>query len=121
MDWYVYIAWTLIVSQLLFMLLTIKNYQFALTKYRQKRDSYTPRAAVIVPCKNLDTNFEQNISSFYKQDYGNYLLWFVVEDSSDPAYEALCKLKEKIGSNTNARDVRRAGFRAWTDVQPENP
>ena len=106
MDWYVYVAWMLIVLQLLFSTLTLKNYLFALAKYRRNKRHYTPRAALIIPCKNLDENFEQNIASFYRQDYGNYLLWFVVEDKADPAYEPLCRLKDKFGGGTNAMDVR---------------
>jgi cellulose synthase/poly-beta-1,6-N-acetylglucosamine synthase-like glycosyltransferase len=106
MDWYVYVAWMLIVLQVLFSTLTLKNYLFALAKYRRNKRHYTPRTALIIPCKNLDENFEQNIASFYGQDYGNYLLWFVVEDKADPAYEPLCKLKDKLAGSTNAMDVR---------------
>jgi cellulose synthase/poly-beta-1,6-N-acetylglucosamine synthase-like glycosyltransferase len=106
MDWYIYVAWMLIVSQVLFSTLTLKNYFFALAKYRRNKRHYTPRTALIIPCKNLDENFEQNIASFYGQDYGNYLLWFVVEDKADPAYEPLCRLKDKFGGGTNAMDVR---------------
>jgi len=106
MDWYVYVAWVLIVLQALFSLHVIKNYYFVLAKYRKQRDHYEPLTALIIPCKNLDTGFEQNISSFYRQDYVNYLLWFVVEGSNDPAYGPLCNLKEKIGKDTKAKEIR---------------
>lgn len=106
MEWYFYIAWGLILSQLLFSTLTLKNYFFALAKYKKKREHYVPQVALIIPCKNLDANFEQNIASFYRQDYGNYILWFVVEDKADPAYVPLCQLKEKLMDGTKAGDVQ---------------
>jgi ceramide glucosyltransferase len=106
MDWYVYVAWMLIVSQAFFSTLTLKNYLFALAKYNKKHNRYSPRVALIIPCKNLDADFERNIASFYRQDYENYLLWFVVEDKADPAYESLCRLKDKLAPSTKAGDVR---------------
>jgi ceramide glucosyltransferase len=106
MDWYFYIAWILIFSQLVFSTQPLRNYFFALAKYNKKHKRYSPRAVMIVPCKNLDENFEQNIASFYRQDYENYLLWFVVADKADPAYAPLCRLKEKLAGSTNARNVQ---------------
>ena len=46
------------------------------------------------------------ISPLFTQDYENYLLWFVVEDKADPAYEQLCRLKDKLTPGTSAEDVR---------------
>ena len=106
MDWYFYIALMLIFSQLVFSTLTLKNYFFALAKYDKKHKRYAPRVALIIPCKNLDENFEQNIASFYRQDYENYLLLFVVEDKADPAYEQLRGLKDKLAWSTKAGDVQ---------------
>jgi len=106
MGWYVCISWMLIVMQVFFSLLALRNYRFALVKYAKKRGRYKPRVALIIPCKNLDANFEQNISSFYRQDYDGFLLWFVVADSTDAAYEPLCKLKEALAGESKAGDVR---------------
>ncbi len=106
MEWYVYVSWLLIVTQLLFLLLTFQNYRYVLAKNKRNRRYYRPRVALVVPCKKLDTNFEDNILSFYRQDYENYLLCFVVGDREDPAYEVLCRLKEKAGRHTKAEDVR---------------
>jgi ceramide glucosyltransferase len=33
-------------------------------------------------------------------------LWFVAEDKADPAYESLCRLKDKFAPSTKAGDVR---------------
>ncbi|MFZ0034904.1 MAG: glycosyltransferase family 2 protein [Sedimentisphaerales bacterium] len=106
MDWYYYIALVLILSQLLFSLQTYKNYRYVLTKYKKKRLSYRPRTALIVPCKGLDSAFQENITSFFNQDYENYLLWFVVADKTDPAYAQLCELKNRLSQSSKTDDVQ---------------
>ena len=106
MDWYYYIALAAIVSQLFFLLQTYKNYRYAVKKYRRERSWYRPRTVLIVPCKGLDSAFQQNITSFFEQDYENYLLWFVVGDESDPAYRELCQLKNRLSQSSKAQDVQ---------------
>jgi len=106
MDWYYYIALALILSQLLFSLQTYKNYRYALTKSKKERLSYRPRTVLIVPCKGLDSTFKENITSFFNQDYENYLLWFVVADKADPAYARLCELKDRLSQSSKADEVQ---------------
>jgi ceramide glucosyltransferase len=106
MDWYYYIAIAVILSQLLFLIQTCVNYRYALTKYKKKRLLYRPRTALIVPCKGLDSAFQQNITSFFNQDYENYLLWFVVADKADPAYARLCELKNRLSQSSKADEVQ---------------
>lgn len=106
MDWYYYIALAAIASQLLFLFQTYNNYRYAVKKYKRERAWYRPRTVLIVPCRGLDSEFEQNITSFFEQDYENYLLWFVVGEDSDPAYSELCRLKEQLSQNSKAQDVR---------------
>lgn len=106
MQWYYYIAWTAIILQLFFMQQVLRNYFYALSRYKRPRQWYRPRAVLIVPCKGLDSAFQQNITSFFEQDYENYLLWFVVADDSDPAYAELCRLKEELSRNSKALDVQ---------------
>jgi ceramide glucosyltransferase len=106
MDWYFYIAWAAILSQLLLLFQTYRNYRYALKMYSRKRLWHALRALLIVPCKGLDPDFEENISSLFNQDYENYVLWFVVADQSDPAYDELCKLKDQLSPNSKARDVQ---------------
>jgi ceramide glucosyltransferase len=106
MEWYFYLAWGLLLWQLPLTVVTVQNYYFALSKYNKKHKRYAPLVALIIPCKNLDENFEQNITSFYGQDYENYILWFVVEDKADPAYEPLCRIREKLAGSTKAMDVQ---------------
>lgn len=106
MDWYYYIALAAIAMQLLFLFYAYKNYRYALGKYKKTRPWQKMRVALIVPCKGLDAAFEKNITSFFNQDYDNYLLWFVVADENDPAYSQLCRLKDKLSSVSKAKDIQ---------------
>ena len=106
MAWYYYIALVLIFSQLLFLVHAYRNYRYALKKYKKKRLGYQPRTVLIVPCKGRDPDFPKNITSFFNQDYENYLLWFVVADESDSAYDELYKLKDRLSQNSKAQDVQ---------------
>jgi ceramide glucosyltransferase len=47
--------------------------------------SYSPSAAVIIPCKGIDAGLEANLAGFLAQDYPAYQVVFVVADESDPA------------------------------------
>lgn len=106
MDWYYYIALAAILSQLVFLFQTYNNYRYALAKYKKKRQWHEMRVLLVVPCKGLDSDFQENIASFFNQDYENYLLWFVVADQSDPAYEELRKLQGQLSQSSKARQVQ---------------
>jgi len=106
MAWYHYIALAAILSQLLVVALAYSNYCYALQKYKKKRLWHKLRTALIVPCRGLDSEFRENIASFFNQDYENYLLWFVVADRSDPAYDELCRLKTDLSPASKALDVQ---------------
>ena len=106
MDWYYYIAIAIIVSQILFLIQIYNNYRYALAKYKRHRPGYLFKTALVVPCKGLDSAFDKNIASFYRLDYEDYLLLFVVADKSDPAYRQLCKLKDRLAGDSKASDVR---------------
>jgi len=106
MEWYQVISLVVVLPQLVFSLQVLNNYRYALRESRKERSSYKPKTVMIVPCKGLDTNFRDNIRSFFLQDYDNFLLWFVVENEADPAYSALCALKREHGPNSKAQGVR---------------
>jgi ceramide glucosyltransferase len=106
MNWYYYIALAAIISQLIFLFQTYNNYRYAVKKYSKVRSWYKPRTVLIIPCRGLDSAFEQNITSFFQQDYENYLLWFVVGEESDPAYGELCRLKNQLSQSSKTRDVQ---------------
>jgi len=106
MVFYYYIALVAIFAQLVFVVQVYRNYHFAVAKYKRKRTSYRPKTVLIVPCKGIDTEFEENIGSLFRQDYEDYLLWFVVSDGADEAYEKLCELIDRLTPASKACDVR---------------
>ena len=106
MDWYYYIALAAILSQLLFLVQSVSNYRYTLVKYKKKRLWHQLRTVLIVPCKGLDSAFHKNITSLFNQDYENHLLWFVVGEKSDPAYDELYKLKNQLGQNSKAHEIQ---------------
>lgn len=106
MTWYNYIAAILIATQLVFLFQMLRNYNYAIKRYRRNRRWTQPRVVVIIPCCGLDADFERNITSFFMQDYPRYLLWFVVAEDCDPAYEALIKLKERLIGTSRAMQVK---------------
>lgn len=105
MAFYYYIALAAIFTQLLFLVQVYRNYRYALAKYKKKR-FFRPRTVLIVPCSGIDGEFEKNIGSFFHQDYEDYLLWFVVADAGDPAYERLLQLKEHLAQASKTSDVQ---------------
>ncbi len=50
---------------------------------------FAPAAAVLVPCKGLDADFDQNLEGYLAQDYPRYQLVFIVASDRDPAHRAL--------------------------------
>lgn len=106
MGWYYYIALAAIFTQLAFFWLLYRNYRYALAKYKKKRLGFRPKTVLIIPCKGTHAEFESNISSFFQQDYEDYLLWFVLEDRCDDAYEKLSQLKQRLARTSKPCDVR---------------
>jgi cellulose synthase/poly-beta-1,6-N-acetylglucosamine synthase-like glycosyltransferase len=107
MDWYIYIAWAAILAQLLFVYNAARNYRFVMTKHgRRAHPNYHSHTTVIMPCKGLDARFSTNIESFFNQKHVNYSLFFVVQEESDPAYEALCKIRSKLQGSSSVSDVQ---------------
>ena len=104
MDCYFYTGIVAVTLQILFSFLAAHNYRYAMSRYKRKRE-YRPKTALIVPCKGIDTKFSINIASFYNQQYEDYVLYFVVEDKTDPAYEQLCKINEKLFADSQVKDV----------------
>ena len=100
------IAIACILIQVLFIFQIFQHYRYALKKFSRKRTSYHPRVTLIVPCKGIDTAFDENIGSFYVLDYDNFELMFVVESCEDAAYNRLLSLKDRFGNQTKAFRAR---------------
>ena len=92
--------------QLLFTIQVFNNFRYAMNKYKRPRINYRPRCVLIVPCKGLDETFDENIASFFRQEYENYHLWFVVQDRSDVAYERLLRLKARHAQSSLAQTIK---------------
>ncbi|MFA5424698.1 MAG: glycosyltransferase family 2 protein [Phycisphaerae bacterium] len=105
-TFYYWLGSIIVAAQILSAIFILKNVRYSLNKYRRDRSWYNPKTVLIVPCKGIDINFEKNITSFYEQDFSNYLLWFVVESQDDPAYEKLQSLKEKLASKSKTLESK---------------
>jgi len=63
---------------------------------------YSPKVSIIVPCKGIRDNFDENILSICNQDYKNYDILFVIDSKKDPAYK---KLEYLVGKKRNVKIV----------------
>lgn len=95
-----------ILLQIMFTVFVVSNFHYAKKELNARRIPWTPPCTVIVPCKGLEETFDENIQSFFEQDYENYHLFFVVQDRNDPAYHRLLKLKAKHRQNSLAKSVQ---------------
>jgi cellulose synthase/poly-beta-1,6-N-acetylglucosamine synthase-like glycosyltransferase len=105
--WYIYIPLAVLafLSQALFLWQSRRNYYYALTK-AEKEYRYPHRPVLLtVPCKGIDNSFEKNITSILMLEYDDYVLHFVVEDASDPAYAELQRLREKLCDSSKAKGI----------------
>jgi cellulose synthase/poly-beta-1,6-N-acetylglucosamine synthase-like glycosyltransferase len=101
-----YILIVMIAAQILFTIQVINNYRYAMQKSERQRTAYRPECVLIVPCKGLDEAFDTNIASFFGQDYQPYHLWFVVQDTSDLAYNHLMERVDRLASSDGPRSVK---------------
>lgn len=56
---------------------------------------YQPKAAVLVPCRGIDLEFEENLRPLFLQNYGEYEIVFITENDQDPAYRVIAQMIEK--------------------------
>jgi ceramide glucosyltransferase len=55
---------------------------------------YTPRAAVLCPCKGLEPGLERNLAALTEFQYPNYEVFFILASASDSAYSAAKRIAE---------------------------
>jgi cellulose synthase/poly-beta-1,6-N-acetylglucosamine synthase-like glycosyltransferase len=72
--------------------LSIRFRRYVLAKLVEPLVSFTPPAAVMVPCKGTDLEFRQNILSVLDQDYPDVEFLFVTGTEDDPAHADLARL-----------------------------
>jgi cellulose synthase/poly-beta-1,6-N-acetylglucosamine synthase-like glycosyltransferase len=56
---------------------------------------YSPRAAVICPCKGMELGLDRNLLSLCEFDYPDYAVFFVLASSDDPAHSLLRNVIER--------------------------
>lgn len=64
---------------------------------KKQRPPFTPRVSVILPCKGLDQEFEDNIRSILDQDYPDFEVVFVTATDDDPACAAIREILAEPG------------------------
>ncbi len=81
-----------------------RMYEYVNRKLSESLPPYCPPAAVILPCKGLDPDFENNLHKLLAQDYGcktqttginktpNFEIIFSVANINDPAYPVIAKV-----------------------------
>ncbi len=82
--------------------------RFVRWSWRQPPGNFTPPAAVIIPCKGVDPDFDLNLSSFLRQDYRPYQVICVVASEKDPAYATLAARLNKPPSTGNGSGLKSA-------------
>ena len=100
---YYVLAVVVAVWQLLTLYIGGRHFFYVLKKYRPVSRSYKPRTALIAPCKGIDTTFERNVNALFELDYPDYEIIFVVDGTSDPAYEVLRRLIEGQKDKVNPK------------------
>jgi len=58
--------------------------------------TYRPFATIFAPCRGLDDGLEENLAALFEQEYPDFEIIFIVDDSADPAAAVIDKL---IGHN----------------------
>ncbi|MEP7340167.1 MAG: glycosyltransferase family 2 protein [Acidobacteriota bacterium] len=66
--------------------------RYSLHQSRPRAGRYQPKSVIIVPCKGIEHDFEENVRALFAQEYRDYEIIFVTESESDPAYGVLSRL-----------------------------
>src|SRR5262245_51971882 len=86
------LGFLLFIQSVLALIAALRFRHYALRPHPPRQTRYQPKAVVIVPCRGLEHDFEENIRAILAQDYRDYETVFVTESESDPAYDALSRL-----------------------------
>ncbi len=74
--------------------------------WRKPSGNYHPPAAVIIPCKRVDPEFELNLARFLTQDYPHYQVIFAIASKKDPAYRYLAERLNKTFEPASGRAMK---------------
>jgi len=104
------LGFILFLQSFLALIAALRFTHYALRPNPPRQTRYQPKAAVIVPCRGLEHDFEENIRAILSQDYRDYEILFVTESENDPAHGALSRL---------LKQSRRAAPATWMVVAGE--
>lgn len=88
MGYYI-LASLAIIQGLVALLEGIRYLRFVRGSLQAEPGNYTPKVAVLAPCKGIDPGFRETVRSLLGQDYPDYEVIFVTESESDPAYHQI--------------------------------
>ena len=60
---------------------------------------YSPKVAVLCPCKGIEAALERNLVSLTEFDYQNYEIFFLLASATDPAYN----IAKRVASSSRAK------------------
>jgi ceramide glucosyltransferase len=86
------LAFLLLVQSIAALVMGLRLARYAWRALSVARERYVPKTAVIIPCKGIEPDFEENIIAYLAQDYRHYELIFVTESEADPAHLALKRI-----------------------------
>src|SRR5687768_9676571 len=61
----------------------------------ETKPEYAPFVSVIAPCRGIDADLEENLSSLFRQNFPAYEILFVVDDERDEAVKIIRKIFRK--------------------------
>jgi len=89
---FVFLAILLFLQSIVSFFSTMRFARYALAPQNTRNTRNQRKAVVILPCKGLEHDFEDNIRAYLSQDYRDYEVIFVTESEHDPAYPVLARL-----------------------------
>lgn len=86
MNWF---AFTLFIMNCYMFILGLSNWLFLKTKKTKKRTTNGPLVSVLIPARNEEENILALLNSLAEQDYQNYEVLIIDDNSSDRTYEII--------------------------------
>jgi ceramide glucosyltransferase len=81
------------VQAVLLALQTWEHRRFARSRLRELRHARpSGKAMIFAPCRGADDDLEETLRRLFYQDYDDYEITFIVEDTADPAYDRIRRL-----------------------------
>lgn len=72
----------------------IEYLEFFKKELAKPKSDFTPFASIIVPCRGVDQNLEENLAALFRQNYPRYEIVFVVDDEQDLSVPIIEKVRK---------------------------